>query len=58
MPDIQNFTVRLDAEMRKKLKFIADREVRPMSNQAIVFLRESINHYAEEHNINFDGLPS
>ena len=52
--EMKNITVRLDGDTRKKLKMIADREYRPISNQIGLFVREGIMRYAEEHNIDLD----
>ncbi len=49
--EIKNLTVRIDSDTRKKLKIIAEREVRPLSNQMLVFIREGINRYAEENHL-------
>lgn len=50
---VKNLTVRLDPETREKLEIIANRELRPMANQIVVFVRQSIDRYLEENNLEF-----
>ena len=50
---IKNLTVRLDPETREKLELIADRELRPMANQIVIFVRQSIERYIQENKLEF-----
>jgi len=52
--EIKNLTVRLDTDTRRKLKIIAEREVRPLSNQMIVFIREGIKRYEENNHLDLN----
>ena len=47
----KNLTVRLDPETRLALSLIADRELRPMSNQIVIFVRQGIERYLEENKL-------
>ena len=48
---IKNLTVRLDPETREQLELIANREVRPMANQIVVFVRQGIERYLQDNNL-------
>ena len=50
---IKNLTVRLDPETREQLELIAEREVRPLANQIIVFIRQGIKSYLKENDLAF-----
>ena len=49
----KNLTVRLDEETREKLEIIAARELRPMANQIVVFIRQGIEGYLQQNNAHF-----
>lgn len=55
---VKNLTVRLDPETREKLEIIANRELRPMANQIVVFVRQSIDRYLDENNLEFREMRS
>lgn len=49
--EMKNVSVRLDSDVRRKLKIIADKEFRPVANQMALFIREGIARYEAEHDI-------
>ena len=51
----KNLTVRFDPELRDQLERIADREVRPMASQIVVFVRQGIEKYLQDNNLHFDS---
>ena len=51
----KNLTVRLDPETREKLELISEREVRPMANQIVVFIRQGIEKYLADNGLYFSS---
>ena len=49
----KNLTVRLDPETREKLELVSEREVRPMANQIVVFIRQGIEKYLSDNGLCF-----
>jgi len=47
----KNLTVRLDDEVRTQLELIANRELRPMANQIVVFVRQGIARYLDKEHL-------
>ena len=41
----KNLTIRLDTKLRQELEFIAEREMRTLANQMMVFLTRGVNDY-------------
>lgn len=47
----KNLTIRLDTKLRKELEFIAEREMRTLANQMMVFLKRGVaDYFSNEHN--------
>ena len=53
----KNLTVRLDDATRAQLELIAEREVRPMANQIVFFVKSGIANYLKEHGLYFEEIP-
>lgn len=51
---IKNLTVRFEPEMRNQLEVIAEREVRPMASQVVVFVRQGIEKYLTDNGLHFE----
>ena len=56
MGDKINMTIRLDDLIRNKLEFIADRELRPLANQALFFIVKGINSYFKDPQVQDEYL--
>lgn len=48
----KNLTIRLAPELRKKLEFIAEREMRTLANQMTVFLTQGVKDYFSDESNN------
>lgn len=46
----KNLTIRLDTTLRKELEFIAEREMRTLANQMMVFLTRGVKDYFSSEN--------
>ena len=47
----KNLTIRLAPKLRQELEFIAEREMRTLANQMMVFLTQGVNGYfSDERN--------
>lgn len=51
-----NITIRLDDLIRDKLEFVAERELRPLANQALFFIVNCINSYFKDPQVQDDYL--
>ncbi|SMG40858.1 hypothetical protein [Dethiosulfovibrio salsuginis] len=49
----KNLTIRIEDEMREQLQLIADREMRPLANQVLFFLANSMNQYLSENSLHY-----
>ena len=52
--DTTTTSIRMDSELRIMLEAIAERELRTLTNQMTLFLREACEEYMDYHSINFD----
>ena len=50
----KNLTIRIDDQTRDMLEIIANREMRPLANQIMYFLKQAIDDYAKKNQITFD----
>ena len=48
----KNLTIRLAPKLRQELEFIAEREMRTLANQMIVFLTRGVNDYFSDNRNN------
>ena len=54
-PDISKFTVRIDAELLKKFRYVADYNARSANREVEVLMKKHVNDFEKEHGkIKFD----